>query len=588
MSDSTITPAPERTEPAAEAPPPRERRTFKQWLADRSKLELALWGGLVVVAFVLRIWDLGARPFHHDESQDAYFSYTFFKDFGSYEYNPLLHGPLRFYLTALNYKLFGGASDFTARLAPACMGTIAVGLPYLLRHQLGRVAAFAAAVILAVGPTYLYFSRFAREDIYLAAITLALIVAAFRFLRRPTTPTLCLVTGLVALAYATKESGIVMAGIGGLYFLAAIAVQGTLARQRGGRFGDGEVLRAVKSVGWAGWVYALATMLVVYGAMFTVFFTQTACTTTASASHPARATSCMNAIVYGLQYWTDQQDVARGGDQAWLYFSIVFGEEWPALLLGAVGAVFAFRRPTTLRLFLVWFFVGTAAFYSWGSERFAWLALHPLLPLILLAGLGVQCLWGLRSRIARGAAMVAVALGAIYMVAASYSANAEQGADPRSLLVSTQSSVQVKQVADQVARLDREARAAGRPPLTITVDSGEGATFPYAWYFRDMQVGYIDMTTDGYVPSSQVLIMTEQARDKLKPELAAYDGRKFDFRVWWIKDYTKKFSTSAWWEWFTERKAWSPTGGMKEWFYLRRDVGALPGQGTESQIPPPP
>ena len=58
---------------------------------------------LVAVALALRLYDLGDRPFHHDESQDAYFSWLFSKN-GDYEYNPLLHGPLRFYLTAGIFK----------------------------------------------------------------------------------------------------------------------------------------------------------------------------------------------------------------------------------------------------------------------------------------------------------------------------------------------------------------------------------------------------------------------------------------------------------------------------------------------------
>ena len=132
-----------------------------------SRGELIAYAVLVLVALALRLFDLGDRPFHHDESQDAYFSWTFLEN-GDYEYNPLLHGPLRFYLTAAIFKLLGD-SDFTARLAPALMGTLMVPLPYLLRGQLGRVGAFAAAVMLAFGPSYLYFSRFAREDIYFAA-----------------------------------------------------------------------------------------------------------------------------------------------------------------------------------------------------------------------------------------------------------------------------------------------------------------------------------------------------------------------------------------------------------------------------------
>ncbi|MEA2124411.1 MAG: hypothetical protein QOI80_1193, partial [Solirubrobacteraceae bacterium] len=442
-------------------------------------------------------------------------------------------------------------------------------------------------VILAVSPSILYFSRFAREDIYLAAITLAIFVACFRFVRRPHPVTLSLIGALCALSFATKESGLVSITFVGGFFVIAGIVEAVRARRAGGRATDGEVLRAVTAVRWTGWVYAIATMLFVYSAMFTVFFTDTTCMTTAYKGHPVHETSCLNAVQYGLGYWRAQQDIARGGDSYWLYLSILFGEEWPVVLLAAVGALFAFLRPTTLRLFLVWMFVCTLGFYSWGSERFAWLAIHPLVPLVLLAGVGLQCLWQLRSRPARIGAFVAVALGAVYLVGASYSANAKQGADPRSLLVSTQSSLQVKQVTDQVSKLVRDAKAAGKPPLTITIDSSQGATFPYAWYFRHDQVGYIDMTTEGYVPNTQILIMTVEARDKLKPDLSAYAGRPFDFRVWWVKDYKQKFSTSAWWGWLAHRRAWNATGGMPEWLYVRRDVGPVPGKGTKSAIPTP-
>ena len=56
------------------------------------------------------------------------------------------------------------------------MGLAMVPMCWPLRRLLGRGAAFAAAVLFAFGPSYLYFSRFAREDIYVAAITLALLV----------------------------------------------------------------------------------------------------------------------------------------------------------------------------------------------------------------------------------------------------------------------------------------------------------------------------------------------------------------------------------------------------------------------------
>src|SRR4051812_30069500 len=251
------TPAP--TTPAAE-PPARATgaRRLLLWLTTRPRAEAYAWGALTVVAFVLRLVDVGSRPFHHDESQDAYFSWVFY-DHGDYHYQPILHGPLRFYLTGLMYLLFGD-SDFTARLAPAFMGTAIVGMPYLLRHQIGRVAAFASAVFLAVGPSFLYFSRFAREDIYFAALTLAFFIALFRFLDRPRASGPSIIAALVALLFATKETTFIVGFVVFTFLVWAVALQ----TMRAGDWREGEIVRAVRSVGPAAWGYALAVFWIVF------------------------------------------------------------------------------------------------------------------------------------------------------------------------------------------------------------------------------------------------------------------------------------------------------------------------------------
>ena len=54
--------------PGAPSAEPRRRRP---------RGELIAWVLLVAAALALRLIDLGDRPFHHDESQDAYFSWLF-------------------------------------------------------------------------------------------------------------------------------------------------------------------------------------------------------------------------------------------------------------------------------------------------------------------------------------------------------------------------------------------------------------------------------------------------------------------------------------------------------------------------------
>jgi uncharacterized protein (TIGR03663 family) len=506
----------------------------------RPSREVLLYAGLVAIALALRLYDLGSRPFHHDESQDAYFSWILF-DKGDYAYQPILHGPLRFYLTASAYAFFGD-TDFTARLAPALMGTSMVAMPYFLRRQLGRVAAFIAAVLLAIGPSYLYFSRFAREDIYFAAISLALLVVVFRFLDAPRPWHPALIGALIALGFGTKETMYITGFVAFTFFAMLLLREGP----------GGPTRAALRSVGWEAWVWALAAFAVTFTLLFTVFLTN--------------PSGLWDGLYESIAYWIRQHGVGRGGEKPYFYVAVLFGEEWPVLALGAVGAVLAFRQPTVLRAFLVWAFALSLAIYSWAGEKFAWLVLHPLLPLVLLAGLGVQWLWELRGAWLARAGLALAAVAALYVPVASWWINVDHRANPREILVSTQSSEEVKRVAEEVHAMARK-----RPKLSVTVDAADGATFPYAWYFRHLDVGYLDLTGVTTPPATDVLVMTEPNSQRLASHLTDYTSRRFSFRVWWVRDYAKA-TPANWARWIFERKVWNPTGGMPEYLYVRRGV----------------
>jgi len=506
------------------------------------------YGLLLATALLVRFIDLGDRPFHHDESQDAYFSWVFF-DRGDYAYQPILHGPLRFYLTALMYVVFGD-SDFTARLAPALMGVGIVFLPFLLRRQLGTMATWTAALMLAFGPTYLYFSRFAREDIYIACINMALLVVTFRMIDKPRRWHPAAIGALLALAFGTKETTFITGFVFVTFLIPAACFKG--AREK--------LIGVVKSVGWESIAYGVAAFWLVFALLFTVFFTN--------------PNGLVDGISDGLSYWLGQHEVGRGGEPWYFYFAVLFGHEWPVLALALVGAVYAFKRKEMLPLFLVWAFLVSMIVYSWAGEKFSWLAMHPLMPLLLLAGIGVQWIWSARRNVVRYGGVALVALGCAYSVYASYLANAVHRADPKEFLVSTQSSEDVRNVAQRVYDIDARVFKRTGKRLTVNIDSSEGATFPWAWYFRDLGVGYIDMKQPGYVPQTQVLVMTDGAKAVLDPNLAAYEGQQFRFRVWWVRDWKKKFSAEAWLNWFVKRETWNPVGGMPEWVYVRRDAEA--------------
>ena len=181
------------------------------------------WAVLVLIALALgtRLWDLGGRVLHYDEVLHALYSWTYSTG-GGYQHNPLTHGPFLFHAGAATYKIIG-ASDFAARLLPALFGAALVATPWLFRRELGRFGALAVSLFLLISPTILYFSRFMRNDVYMAVWAVVLLALALRYLERPRGWMLFAWAAVWALAFATKESAFFLAGMFGLllFLLAA-------------------------------------------------------------------------------------------------------------------------------------------------------------------------------------------------------------------------------------------------------------------------------------------------------------------------------------------------------------------------------
>ena len=181
--------------------------------------ELAAYGSLLVAAATMRLWELGARAIHHDESLHAYFSWNLSQGVG-FQHNPLMHGPFQFEANAAIFFLLGD-SDFTARLLYVVLGVALVAMPFFLRNRLGSVGAVVVSGLLAFSPAMLYFSRFARNDIIMAAWTFGLVISMWRYLDEGKNRYLYISSALLALAFATKETAYLVTFILAL-FLASL------------------------------------------------------------------------------------------------------------------------------------------------------------------------------------------------------------------------------------------------------------------------------------------------------------------------------------------------------------------------------
>ena len=182
--------------------------------------EIAGYFVLILLASLMRFWNLGSRAIHHDESLHAYYSWQLASGNG-FKHDPMMHGPLQFESMAGIFFVFGD-SDFTARLLYAIVGVVLVALPCFFRSRLGRISALILSAMLAFSPTMLYYSRFARNDILMAAWTLGLVICMWKYIDEGRNRHIYIGSFLLALAFATKESAYLVTFIMGLFMLMTI------------------------------------------------------------------------------------------------------------------------------------------------------------------------------------------------------------------------------------------------------------------------------------------------------------------------------------------------------------------------------
>lgn len=212
------------------SPPSREQ--FFTWLP---------YWAILLLGAVLRFWGLGDKPLHHDESLHAYFSLQlmhnmenwiscFNPNVSCYHYDPLLHGPFQFHAIAFVYQIAQwlnapdhGINTTTVRIAAATLGTLIVIMPYFLRDYIGKWGSLLACFLLAVSPSMVYFSRFAREDIYMACFTLFLVVSVARYVHERKMRWLVLAALSFAFSYATKEATFLTIAVFGSFMGGLIA-----------------------------------------------------------------------------------------------------------------------------------------------------------------------------------------------------------------------------------------------------------------------------------------------------------------------------------------------------------------------------
>ena len=116
-------------------------------------------------------------------------------------------------------------------------------------------AALLASALIAFSPALLYYSRFAREDIYAAVFSLGIIICIWRYIDEKKPHYLYISAVLLALSFATKETTFVFAAIMLIFLNLWVAFE--FADQSRGR---GGIARGAVFLGYAPFAWLIAAL----------------------------------------------------------------------------------------------------------------------------------------------------------------------------------------------------------------------------------------------------------------------------------------------------------------------------------------
>jgi uncharacterized protein (TIGR03663 family) len=435
---------------------------------------------LILLAGALRLPRLAQRPMHCDEAVNADKFGTLLEE-GRFEYDPAeFHGPTLYYLTLLPAKIQGAShyteiNEVTLRVIPAISGVVLVGAHILVGPVLGVGGAIMAALLAAVSPAMVFYSRYYIHETLLVLFSFGALISACRYVLNPCAAWAVLLGIFFGLMQATKETAIIAFASFGLAFILSLLPEKWRGRATALEWNlrPAHLLMAVLAA-------AFVSIL-----LFTSFL-----------SNFKGIGNSMRA--YGIY-------LERGNSPSWhvhpwyYYLGILIyshGDRGPVwtegiiLILAVPGFAAGWSRKTIsavnqrLLRFLGCYTLLMLIIYSAIPYKTPWCLLGFLHGMILLAGAGTRVLWSTVKKTKVGLLafiMVAAAIGHLGWQA--WAASFRFAADPGNPYVYAHTGMDVFLIARRVEELAKAHPQGTAMPIQII--SRENL-WPLPWYLRKL------------------------------------------------------------------------------------------------------
>lgn len=474
----------------------------------------------IVIASLIRFWDIGLRPFHSDEGVNSFFLLNLYNK-NHYHYDPTnYHGPFLYYIGLIPFSIFG-LSDFSFRLMPVLFGIMVVALLYPLRRRLGNMGLLTSGLLIALSPASSFFSRDTIHETYLIFFSLAVIVSFFLYSETKKSRYIYFAAASLAFIITIKETYIITFAVYAMSLAIAYCYE-TVSSSKGARYHYFKSIftsftEACKkhryAIGISIGMFVLINFLF-YSSFFTYY-------------------KGVYGILTTLMVWskTGMHNVGGHSKSFFYYFKVLYKFELPMLILGVAGFYYAFRYRSKFTIFMSAWTVLIYVIYSYIPYKTPWLIVNILLPLAIMGGIFTNGIFGILRKTWHYAVFYSVYVGIFgFICYQSVLLNFVNYDDERCELVYVQTK---RDVYNLLNRLESLSNVCGKN-LTINIVSKE--YWPLPWYLRNYKnAKFWGTVIDN--PNAPVILVDKGGEGKLKGKIKGnYKKERFILRpgVWLI------------------------------------------------------
>lgn len=347
-------------------------------------LPWVVFAAALALGLAFRLADPDVRPMHHDEANQAV-RFGMLLETGEYRYDRHdHHGPTLYYLTLpfawmRGQHTLAAVDERTLRMVPALFGAGTIFLFALLGRSIGAWPVALAAVLAAISSALTYYSRFYIQEAIFVFFVLAFLIALGRYARRPRIASAIWAGAMAGLAYATKETSIIVLPS------AVLACAAAAWAAREGR-DPPEALPRIRAVHA---LAALAAAIVPAFILYSGFF-----------RNPAGMLDSLSAFsiyfergvetgphVHPFSFYLQSLAWSRSGGLLWTEALIL------VLAVAGIAHAILVRRTSFWPLYLALYTIATTVIFSALRYKTPWNLLPFYIGIVLLAGIGATALF---------------------------------------------------------------------------------------------------------------------------------------------------------------------------------------------------